>query len=182
MNDEVEWRDIPGFPGYQVSNHAEGVRVRSPRRELAQWGNSGYLYTTHSVEGKKQNSGVHRLYALAFLDCKPGDSVNHKNGDKADNRPENLEVCSHGDNIRHARDMLGNSGRQKLSREAASVIKALRVHAPEAFKCGDLSEIFGIAAVSVRGIERGYSWSDLPHDGCEDIEIAAVPMPPRAAE
>lgn len=45
---------------------------------------------------------VHRLIASAFCDgFDPDLSVNHKNGNKKDNVPENLEWCTLAENTRH---------------------------------------------------------------------------------
>jgi hypothetical protein len=64
----------------------------------------GYKQTSISVSGRQRTVTVHRLVALAFLGDPPPDKpqINHKNGVKTDNRPENLEWCSVGHNIRHA--------------------------------------------------------------------------------
>lgn len=76
-------------------------RVRSKLGGITHGGTTreGYRTTCDHVR-------VHRLIALAFLPC-PGDPetyvVNHKDGDKANNRATNLEWCTQAANVAHAR-------------------------------------------------------------------------------
>lgn len=57
--------------------------------------------------GKSEPMWVHRLICRAFHGPAPTPDhcVNHKNGIPSDNRPENLEWCTHAENIRHAIDL-----------------------------------------------------------------------------
>lgn len=111
MPDEV-WKPVVGYEGrYEVSNAG---RVRSlidtggkPRvkpmiRKLRMM-KSGYLSVTLWNHGKVRLMKPHRLVAEAFLDKPDGaECVNHINGDKTDNRVENLEWCTLSENTRHA--------------------------------------------------------------------------------
>ena len=70
--------------------------------------NNGYIKTSLIVDGVYHNVRLHRLVAETFIpnpENKP--MVNHKNGDKTDNRVENLEWVTAAENIEHARNVLG---------------------------------------------------------------------------
>ena len=75
----------------------------------------GYLVATLYNGRKKNRTGAHRLVAMAFIpnpENKP--QVNHINGDRADNRPENLEWVTCSENNLHRRRVLhGGGGREK---------------------------------------------------------------------
>ena len=54
-------------------------------------------------EGRTRYTSVHRIIALAEHGPLPeGHTVNHIDGDRENNRPENLEVGPHSENIKHS--------------------------------------------------------------------------------
>lgn len=105
------WKDIAGCGGqYQVSNYG---RVRSLKMASGQIlkpstdGRKGYLHIKLYTAAGPRMKKVHRLVADAFIpnpDSKP--QVNHINGNKADNRVENLEWATQSENQRHRFDVL----------------------------------------------------------------------------
>ena len=86
-NEIFEWSLIENYPDYEVSDVGE-VRNRRTGRKLAGFiDKDGYRIVHLYSNGCGCNQKVHRLVAKAFLEYDPKrDQVNHKNGDKADNR------------------------------------------------------------------------------------------------
>ena len=106
-----EWRDIPGYEGrYQASDLG---RLRSKERGLLSpfLSVGGYLVATVQRDGQRYRTGAHRLIAAAWVsnpDNKP--EINHKNGIRTDNRPENLEWVTRSENNLHRRRVLNGGG------------------------------------------------------------------------
>lgn len=70
----------------------------------------GYYQVHLNIKTHVYDRLVHRLVAEAFIGpCPKGKEVNHKNGNRRDNRVENLEYVTHRENLLHARDVLGVS-------------------------------------------------------------------------
>lgn len=113
---EEMWKDIQGYEGfYQASNLG---RVRSIPRVIVDRKNNrffkgrilksyldkdGYPTIILSKSNKKRVIHVHRLVAQVFIpNLENKEQVNHIDGDKQNNRIENLEWCSNLENIRHS--------------------------------------------------------------------------------
>lgn len=84
----MEWRDTE-FPGYQVSDTGEVVGRRG--RKLTSSIN-GYGYLRVAISGYGSRS-VHYLVCTAFNGDRPGHGywIRHLDGNKLNNRPDNLE-------------------------------------------------------------------------------------------
>ena len=119
-----EWKDIPKFLPYQVSDLGN---VRDPRKNkilsLSLDKVRGY-YRVYLGSGVNRGvREVHRIVALAFLGDAPIDRngttyfVNHKNGIKTDNRLENLEYVTSWDNTRHYHDFIRPSLLDKIGQQ-----------------------------------------------------------------
>lgn len=105
----VIWKPVKDLEdSYEVSN--TGL-LRSLRRPIVRFvsgkqlrpfkRNNGYI--TYGL-GRKRKAHIHRIVAEAFIGPSPFPkaTINHKNGKKSDNRPENLEWISQSENVKHA--------------------------------------------------------------------------------
>lgn len=105
-NNIAGWIPMPGYEAFYLV-HPFGL-VKSLHKR-----NHGLLMTTTIRRGyftvqlsnkiKTTTKYVHRLVAEAFIPKPEGkDFVNHINGDRLDNRVENLEWVTASENMRHA--------------------------------------------------------------------------------
>jgi len=102
-----EYRPIPSQPDYWVTRDARIIRLTSWgtwRDRKPQPHNSGYLTMPIYRDRKVKIKLVHRLVAEAWIEAVPGkEYVNHKDGNKLNNHADNLEWCTHLENLIHAR-------------------------------------------------------------------------------
>ena len=122
------WKEIEGYEGvYQVSNHGnvrslnyrktKKVKNLKPQKDKKEYFTVGLCR-----EGRMKWGKIHRLVASAFLpnpDKKP--QVNHINGNKSDNRVENLEWATESENQLHAYKTGLKAGSQEWGRTLGKV-------------------------------------------------------------
>ncbi|RYZ36832.1 MAG: hypothetical protein EOP49_32255, partial [Sphingobacteriales bacterium] len=103
------WFPVPGYQGkYLISDQGKIRKVSLNTTEKpieVRIDRAGYLTTRLWQGGKIRTLFIHRLLAAAFIQNPHGKRyVNHKNGNKLDNRAVNLEWTTHAENIQHAYD------------------------------------------------------------------------------
>jgi len=115
----TQWRECcEGF--YEISD-AGDVRRRVPPhagRLLKPRMVKGYYRVTVCVHSVPRKPSVHSLVAEAFIGPRPaGLVINHKDGVKTNNSPNNLEYCTVRENAYHAsRNGLSASGDRHFSK------------------------------------------------------------------
>lgn len=163
----ADWRVCNQFPDYAVNVQGQIIRRRDHHLIPLFATRIGYLYASIRVGLRDYRKVyVHRQIALAFVPgAAEGLEVNHINGDRADNRAENLEWVTHAQNMASDR-MHGRPGRPTLSGAVLTEADVLAIHA--ASQRGDLQrEIaarFGVRQATISHIITGRQWRRLHPD------------------
>ena len=98
------WRHATRRKG--ANKHLTWLRMLEPRR--AEQPSGDYLGVTVQLRGRPRTAAAHRLIWLYFVgDIPAGVLINHRDGNKRNNCPLNLERATPSENAYHARDVLG---------------------------------------------------------------------------
>ena len=166
-----EFRNIKGYPNYQVSNLGRvkvlnylrmGVeKIRKVEKSI-----HGYLRIKLSVNGKKKTFFVHSLVITTFKPKPPSkECCNHINGVKTDNRIENLEWVSRSENTVHAYKVLGRKmgygkgekhPRAKLTEKQVIQIRALLKNTNMFLH--EIGSLFKVTRKTICDIKHGRNW------------------------
>ena len=176
-----KWIDIKDYEGiYQVSTmgyfksldrevqEKNTGRVKKIKgRILGIWKNhAGYNLVTLSKGAKHKGISVHILVAKAFIP-NPNNlpEVNHKNGDKDDNRVENLEWCTRLQNQRHSIEVLGkhhageNHYNAKLT--CSQVLEMRDLFKKGGYSKAEIGRMFGVEKDHAINIINNKCWKTL---------------------
>lgn len=170
------WRDVIGYEGlYEVSDNG-AIRSVDRRVEFSgRWGKSkthfpavtlaayisknGYQYASLSRMGKKKTLLVHRLVMAAF-DSPSEKQVNHLDGNKANNRRENLEYCTASENLLHASRVLGTRrGSAMSSKLTEDDIPKIRL---DTRILREIAEDYGVTLQAIHLVKSKKNWWWIP--------------------
>lgn len=190
---EELWKDIKGYEGlYQCSSWGN---IRSLDRYIP-WRNgykqfrkgqiikpkqnkNGYLQFALNKNGQRKMVYVHIIIAKTFLDPNIiSETVNHKDGNKLNNRIDNLEWCSYSENNKHAyadlkRVKVTIGGRKRIIYFTDIVTNKIIIYHSinEASKNIGLSHTQILRYINNKKLWKGKYYITTDNNGCvEDIE------------
>lgn len=147
---------------YEVSDDGR-IRNANTGREIKQFvGPDGYMRT--QIAGKTRL--VHRVIAKAYIPEDPEKVfINHKDGNKQNNRADNLEWCTRSENMYHAysKDLKPKpfgtkNGRCRLSDEQVEFIREHYIPGDESYGAKALAKRFGVAPQTISAVNSGQNW------------------------
>ena len=178
---EIEvWRYIPGWDNvYMVSNLG---RVKSLDRYIYQKNkhggitkrllkgrvlrpclnkNRGYVYVTLQIQGQKENAKLHRLVCKSFYlnpHLKP--DVNHIDGDKLNNRADNLEWVTREENMQHALANGLTTCRYNAKLSENEVLK-IRDYYENGMSLGAITNLFDVTKATICRVVNNKVWQNV---------------------
>ncbi|HEY3401740.1 MAG TPA: NUMOD4 motif-containing HNH endonuclease [Ohtaekwangia sp.] len=181
------WLPLPSNVKYAVSNFGRvksvfrNLVVNDPlynrvysttRQEKILKPNPNYRgYFRVDLRSTDRKSGmvslVHRLIAEAFLPNPYNHpQVNHKDGDKQNNRVENLEWCTNLHNNRHARKNglypdLSNPNNFTANKLDPTQVRTIRKCLSDGMKYADLATYFQVQRSCIKDIKLKRTWVNL---------------------
>ena len=164
FNESVEYRPVPGFPGYRVGNDGSvwscwaGRRWHQLRPRTRK---GGWL----QVQLRRTSHYVHRLILAAFVGpCPEGMQCRHLNGVAGDNRLQNLRwgtyAENHCDKKRHGTLPRGIRCYQAvLTEDDVQAIR--RRYASEGVSFAFLARQYGTGTTTIAAIISRRSWRHI---------------------
>lgn len=173
----MRWKDIPGFPGYQVSD--TGLIKSCARLAKGRWGTQrikeriikhwttkvGYCIIGLERDNKRVRKLLHRLVAQAFVP-NPNNlpTVNHKDGNKSNCAADNLEWLTMGDNSRHAYRLglkCADGSRNGRSKLTETIVQSIRQDRRSGMSADAIACKYNICKASVYSICSKRSWKHV---------------------
>lgn len=161
------WKFGKDFENYYMISDCGNVFSKHKNKlRLPQKHTDGYLVLLFCVNRIRYTKYIHRLIAEAFIPNPLNlPEVNHKNGIKTDNRIDNLEWCTHKENVSHAHKtgLIKNQVRgidvngAKLNEQQVLEIRELS----KTMYGKAIAKLYNVKAKTIYSIIRRESWKHL---------------------
>ncbi len=98
------WKQIESLPkGYRINQKGDIKNKHNKILKNTSTNNCGYKRISIRINKKLKRFFIHRLLAITFIKNKLNKPcINHKDGNKENNKLTNLEWCTHSENSKHA--------------------------------------------------------------------------------
>ena len=113
MTEEI--KQIKGFEHYYISRNGEIYNSKTNKRLKATTKGGGYLHIGLCQNGKQVHKMIHRLILETYSPTADMETlkVDHINGNKKDNRIENLRWCTQAENVKFSIQQGTNASHNK---------------------------------------------------------------------
>ena len=164
-----EVRKIPDYPMYTISNTGIVFSLKIGKELRCVNNHAGYKCVGLTNEHGRKQLKVHRLVMQTFFPVNGMEymQVNHKDGNKQNNRIDNLEWCLPLDNTRHA---IKTGLKPKMDQRGAKnynskldwqAVKYIREHYnKETCNCAVLAKRFGVHQTTIKFVVDNKTWKD----------------------
>lgn len=157
---------IEGFPDYDIFEDGRVFSRRSNKYLSNSLKKAGYFRVSLSRgDGESyevKELWVHRIVAKHFVENPRGvNCVNHKDGNKLNNKSSNLEWCTQSENWQHAKDtgLFNIEGSKHPNSKLNEMdIRFIRIWSVLGYKKKDISEAFGVDRRNIYSILSGNTW------------------------
>lgn len=166
------WKPVPSHLGITASSEGR-VKMASHVAPCPRWGSqlrpekvlngemlNGYRSVSITRQGKRKRTFVHRLVCEAFHGPAlfEGATVDHIDGDRLNNRPENLEWVTRAENTRRQNECGRGVPKgedhpgAKLTNEQSDSIRAMR---EKGMRVSEIAQIYEVSASLIYKIMAG---------------------------
>ena len=174
-----EWKPIKGYEGlYEVSNYGKvkslsklsGTCLRKDRElSLNRLSIDGYVRIALTRSYDVYEAKMHRLVAEHFIpnpECK--ETVNHIDGNKQNNRVDNLEWADRHEQLQHAYNLNLKKAPRGINSYAAKLTEEDVRYIRSNYKCQStefgtvaLGKMFGVTNVVIGHVVRGETYKNV---------------------
>ena len=162
----MEYFKIANLENFEISKSGVIRNCNTLKIKSQYISSTGYYMISVSKNNKSKSYRVHRLLAETFI---PKNNefqifVNHIDGNKLNNCLENIEWCTHLENMKHAfkTGLANNSneknGMSKLTSKDVAIIKTMLKNGISQYK---IAKKFNVSRSAILKIKLGKTWSNI---------------------
>ena len=156
---------------YREGTLKKWVESKQVYKEVGRTTSKGYRQITAVEDGKEISCVAHRIifaYCKCLNELPKDKEINHINGNKTDNRIENLELVTASRNCKHAYE-IGLKKKQYGETNPCAKLKnkevfAIKILIDKGLTSKTIADIFGCTPQNINLIRKGKKWKELRVD------------------